>query len=80
MRFIGVSSYNLVLVVLGVVFGGMEKILKIWDIVGVWLILLVVGGEFFCFCFELLFLFMIGEDYGDCFYFCIIVSCREFME
>jgi len=73
-RLLGVASYNILLVASGAALGGVEKTPKLWDIAGVWPILLAAGGDFVSLGKDPIFPLQIGENYGDRPFPCLSVS------
>ena len=64
-RMIGVASYNLLLVAVGAVIGGVEATPKIWDIAAVWVIVQAAGGAFSHLDDQDPFPLTVSKDYGQ---------------
>lgn len=71
---LGMVSYNFLFVVFGVFIGGVEVILKIWDIVGFWVIVKVVGVIWILLGLGDIFFLKIGKDYLNYFFFVLVVG------
>lgn len=74
---LGVVSYNFLFVVFGVFIGGVEVILRIWDIVVFWVIVKVVGVIWILLWLEDIFFLKIGKDYLSYFFLILVVGNEE---
>jgi myo-inositol-1(or 4)-monophosphatase len=77
-RMLGVASYNLLMVGAGITLGGVEATPKVWDLAGIWPILLAAGAV----CEPLAdtpFPLHVGDDYSDRAFPTLVVSRPDFI-